>query len=268
MSFADFSATPLSEFLSFEGRTVVVTGGARGIGLGIAARFSEVGADLYLADLDGAAAGAVAATLGPSVRGVRFDAGDPDAHDRLATRVRTETGRLDVWVNNAAIYPAHALLAASVEEWRSVMAVDLDGAMWGIAAAGRVMRQCGNGGCVINIVSTSGLRLGGPRLAAYTTAKHGLVGLTKAAALELAPYGVRVLGIAPSLTDTPGVREQSASVVAALGDDPHSRFAQLVPAGRIGKPDDVARVAVFCASGLASYMTGSTIPVDGGKLLT
>jgi NAD(P)-dependent dehydrogenase (short-subunit alcohol dehydrogenase family) len=148
------------------------------------------------------------------------------------------------------------------------MAVDLDGAMWGIAAAGRVMRQCGNGGCVINIISTSGLRVGGPRLAAYTAAKHGLVGLTRAAALELAAHGVRVLGIAPSLTDTPGLREQAGSVAAALGEDVKSRFAAQVPAGRIGEPDDVARVSVFCASGLAGYMTGSTIVVDGGRLLT
>jgi NAD(P)-dependent dehydrogenase (short-subunit alcohol dehydrogenase family) len=266
--FADFSATRLTEFLSFEGRSVVVTGGARGIGLAIAGRFSEAGADVYLADLDPMDATSAAAGIGPGVRGVAFDARDPEAHDSLARRVRTETGQLDIWVNNAAIYPAHGLLEASVREWQSVMAVDLDGAMWGIAAAGRVMRQCGNGGCVINIISTSGLRVGGPRLAAYTAAKHGLVGLTKAAALELAVYGIRVLGIAPSLTDTPGLRDQSASVAAALGEDAQSRFAERVPAGRIGKPDDIARVAVFCASGLAGYMTGSTIVVDGGRLLT
>jgi len=268
MTFPDFSDTPLSEFLSFEGRTVVVTGGARGIGLGIAGRFSEMGADVYLADLDGDAAKAAAKTLGSAARGLDFDAGAPDEHEILATRVCRETSRLDVWVNNAAIYPAAALLEASVQHWRSVMAIDLDGAMWGVGAAGRAMRHCGNGGCVINIVSTSGLRLGGPLLAAYTAAKHGLVGLTKAAALELAPHGIRVLGIAPSLTETPGFREQAATLTASLGDDPEARFAQRVPAGRVGKPDDVARVAVFCASGLASFMTGSTITVDGGRLLT
>jgi NAD(P)-dependent dehydrogenase (short-subunit alcohol dehydrogenase family) len=268
MTFADFSATPLREFLRFEGRTVVVTGGARGIGLGIAGRFSEMGANVFLADLDAGAASAAATALGADVRSVAFDASDPHAHDALATRVCTETGRLDVWINNAGIYPAHALLDASVQDWRSVMAVDLDGAMWGVGAAGRAMRDCGNGGCVINIISTSGLRVGGPFLAAYTAAKHGLVGLTKAAALELAPHGVRVLGIAPSLTETPGLREQVAGVTASPGEAPESRFARQVPAGRIGKPDDVARVAVFCASGLAGYMTGSTIAVDGGRLLT
>jgi NAD(P)-dependent dehydrogenase (short-subunit alcohol dehydrogenase family) len=268
----DYSDVPFEKLLDVSGRRVVVTGGGRGLGFAIARRFAEGGASVFLADLDGENARAAAGTLGDlpgRAIGLAFDATDPAAHDALARRAVDELGGLDVWVNNAGIFPFNGLLELTDEQWRRVVSLNLDGVLWGCRAAGCAMRDTGQGGCVINMSSTAGFYATGPGLAHYISAKHAVIGLTKSAALELAPHGIRVLALAPTYTATEGIDETMASISGAMGGvDPAEAFAAQVPAGRIGQPDDVARVALFCASSLAGYVTGVTIPVEGGDVAT
>lgn len=265
-----FDTVPVGDLLQLAGRRVVVTGGGRGIGFAIGRRFAEAGASVVLADLDGDRAQEAAGRLdglAGRVIGMAFDATDPSHHEAAARLATEEFGGVDVWVNNAGIYPFTGLLDLADEEWRRVLSLNLDGVLWGCRAAGRAMRETGDGGCIINMSSTAGYRAGGPGLAHYTTAKHGVIGLTKSAAVELAPHGIRVIALAPTHVVTEGIEEQRPAIVEALGgQDPTEMFAAHVPAGRAGDPDDVARVALFCASSLAGYVTGVTIPVDGGDL--
>ena len=269
MPLPQFSDLPADRLLDLSSRRAVVTGGGRGIGFAICRRFAEAGVDLVLADLDGDLAGQAAGRLGDlpgCVIPAAFDARDSAAHDRVAELATTEFGGVDVWVNNAGIYPFTGLLELADDEWRRVLSLNLDGVFWGCRAAGRAMRDTG-GGCIINMSSTAGYRAGGPGLSHYTSAKHGVIGLTKAAAVELAPHGIRVVALAPTHVVTEGIDEQRPAIREAMGGvDPTEAFAAHVPAGRAGDPDDVARVALFCASPLAGYVTGITIPVDGGDL--
>lgn len=270
MPFPDYSDTRVGEFLDFTGTVAVVTGGAYGIGFAIAKRFCEAGATVVVADIDEPAARAAVDRLG-GLKGrataVRMDASVASEHDAVAARTLSEHGRLDVWVNNAGIYPFTALLELPDEEWHRVIDLNLSGVFYGCRAAGRAMRDAGNGGCIINLSSTAGFRNGGPGLAHYTAAKHGVRGITRNAAAELAQHGIRVLALAPTAISTEGTRASIDIIAAATGvADPFGAFEARLPAGRVGCPDDVARVALFCASKLAGFLTGITIPVDGGDL--
>jgi NAD(P)-dependent dehydrogenase (short-subunit alcohol dehydrogenase family) len=269
MPFADHTDVPLSSLLDLTGATAVVTGGAMGLGHAIARRLVEAGASVILADIDGPLAERRAAALaerGGTALGVAFDATVPAAHDALAARAVAELGGLDVWVNNAGIYPFVELLDMSDADWRRVLSLNLDGVYWGCRAAGRAMRDAGRGGCIINLSSTAGYRAVGVGIAHYAAAKHGVRGLTKSAAVELGPFGIRVVALAPTYVVTEGTSAQREEIGEGLGDDPLDLFAQRLAAGRAGVPDDVARVALFCASPLAGFVTGATIPVDGGDL--
>jgi NAD(P)-dependent dehydrogenase (short-subunit alcohol dehydrogenase family) len=227
---------------------------------------------VILADLDGDRARQAAASLSDppgSTIGAALDATAPSDHDAVANLAMEELGGLDVWVNNAGIFPFDGLLELTDEQWRRVVSLNLDGVLWGCRAAGRAMRDTADGGCIINMSSTAGYSATGPGLAHHVAAKHGVIGLTKSVALELAPYGIRCIALAPTYTSTEGVAEMTASISEAMGGaDPAEGFAAALPAGRVGHPDDVARVALFCASRLAGFVTGITIPVDGGDTAT
>jgi NAD(P)-dependent dehydrogenase (short-subunit alcohol dehydrogenase family) len=259
---------PFDRLLDVSRRRVVITGGMRGLGFAIASRFAEGGASVLLTDVDRNGAEAAAATLqhlpGRAV-GMALDATEPADHDTAANFAIEEFGGLDVWINNAGIFPSQPILELTEAQWRQVMSINLDGVLFGCRAAGRAMRATGDGGCIINMSSTAGYKATSVGRAHYIAAKHGVIGLTKSVALEMAPYGIRSIALAPTFTTTEGVAER----VAATGAAGRARTAAAaLPAGRVGLPDDIARVALFCASPLAGYVTGVTIPVDGGDTAT
>ncbi len=272
MPVADVSDRSLAELWSLEGRVAVVTGGARGIGEATCHRFAEAGADVVVADLDSALAEEVAAAVadrwGHRAIGTALDVADEAANEALADRAVAEFGRLDIWVNNAGIYPSSPLLDMSADDWDRVLAVNLRGAFLGSRAAGRRMAAAGTPGVIINVASTAGFQAAGPGVAHYVSSKHGLRGLTKALAVELGPLGIRALAIAPTLIETPGIEAGRAAFEAAGMGDMLRQMADVAPLRRNGVSDDVARVALFCASDLSILMTGSTLAVDAGDLAT
>lgn len=266
MTAPDLTGTPVADLISLSGRVAVITGGARGIGEAIARRFVEAGASVLIGDLDEEAARATAARLsggGGRVLAAPLDATDSASMGSLADRAVSELGRLDIWVNNAGIYPVAGSLDMSDADWDRVLDLNLRGTFIGAREAARRMASVGDGGVIINLSSVAGFR-GTPGLTHYVASKHGVRGLTRSLAAELGPAGIRVLALAPTLIETPGVDVLRGAMSQAGAD--LSAITETLPLGRLGLPDDVARVALFCASDLSAFMTGSTLPVDGGQL--
>lgn len=262
---ADHSDRPLADLIRLDGRVAVVTGGARGLGAQIVRRLAEAGADVIAGDLDlvgvTALAAEVAATSGRRVLGVELDVSKPDEIAAAADLAIAEFGRLDIWVNNAGIsYATGPATDVAVDFIDTMFDVNMRGCYLGAREAAKRMP---NGGVIVNLASTTGFRASAG-ISVYVASKHAVVGITKALGLEFGPLGVRVLGIAPTVMDTPGVREEMAPLLAA-GLDVAKRAASN-PLGRMGVADDVARVVVFAASDMAAFMTGSTLAVDAGRL--
>jgi NAD(P)-dependent dehydrogenase (short-subunit alcohol dehydrogenase family) len=273
MPIADVSDQPLARLTSLKDRVAVVTGAAKGIGLAVCRRFAEAGAHVVLADIDRPEAEKAAAALAKEFD-VRAEAIVADVTVEadivaLANKAVSVMGHLDIWVNNAGIFPGRSTLDLTADEWDNVQAINLRGTFIGSREAARRMSVAGKGGVIINMASVAGFR-GRPGLAAYSSSKHGVIGLTKSLAIEFGPANIRVLGIAPTGVMTPGV---SARLMVAAGDEMEriksmeQQMAKGMPLGRLGVADDVARVAVFCASDMSMLMTGATIPVDAGAML-
>jgi NAD(P)-dependent dehydrogenase (short-subunit alcohol dehydrogenase family) len=264
----DVSSRSIAELISLSGRIAVVTGGAVGIGLGIAHRFAEAGARVVIADIASttAAVAEVASRSGGEVHGRRLDVTDGASIADCAQQVRDEFGAIDIWVNNAGIYPSVGVLEMTDAQWDAVLDVNLRGAFIGAREAAKHMVDAGRGGVIINMASIAAFRAGGPGIAHYVASKHALHGLTKSLAVELGPLGVRVLAIAPAMVETPGMDAGAQALRDAGNADAFDSFAATLPLRRFGKPDDVARVALFCASDLAVFMTGSALLVDAGYL--
>lgn len=261
--FPDVSDAPLADLLSLRGRRTLVTGAAQGLGYAIAVRLAEAGAAVAVADLDLSrareAADRIAAAHGVPTLGVGMDVTSVASVSAGADDVVAEWGGLDVWVNNAGVFPSIPLTDMTAEQWDDVFAVNARGVFLGARESARRMVD---GGVIINIVSTAGFEGTAAGLAAYVGSKHAARGLTKQLAIELAPRGIRVLGVAPSFVPTEG---NLAAAAAALptGMDPLS-IMQPKLIGRHGTPDDIARVVLFCASDLSLVMTGSTLLADAG----
>jgi NAD(P)-dependent dehydrogenase (short-subunit alcohol dehydrogenase family) len=264
MSTADVAGKSLPELVSLAGRRAVVTGGGRGLGKAIALRLAEAGADLVIGDIEEdlvvAAAEDIAKRHGVRVVGLPMDVTDTGSVVAVAERAVAELGGLEIWVNNAGIFPAVPLLEMSDETWDQVFAVNARGTF---AGAREAARRMSGGGVIVNIISTAGFRGSAPGLAAYVGSKHAARGLTRELALELAPLGIRVLGVAPSFVPTEGNMLAAAAVGVPDGDVPTPLMLN-GPIGRVGVPDDIARVVLFCASDLSNFMTGSTLLADGG----
>ena len=246
----------------FEGKVALVTGASRGIGASVARAFAGAGADVVLAARDQEALDALAAELresGVAALAVPTDVGDADAVARLVDRTIDAFGRLDFACNNAAGggHPPTPLADVSVEAFDSAYAVSLRGVFLGLKYEIPAMLASG-GGAIVNMSSTAGLQAVGG-LAAYATAKHGLEGLTRVAALDYAEQGVRVNAVAPGpiLTDN----------LARAGAEAQQRTAAAVPVRRVGQPDEVADAVVWLCSDASAFVTGTTLVVDGGRLV-
>jgi 2-deoxy-D-gluconate 3-dehydrogenase len=260
---------PIADLIDLTGRTALVTGGAQGIGEGIAYRLAEAGARVVIADLDGEAAQSAAKHLlhlGYTASAVRADVAEEESVRAMVDHAVTSFGRIDILVNNAGIFPSIPMARMSSAEFDRVLAVNLRGVFLCTTAVSRRMIDHARGGRIINITSIDALHPSGVGLAHYDASKHGVWGFTKNIALELAAHRIWVNAIAPGAVDTPGVNAGLAAgtdVAAVL-----EAFRGRIPMRRLGVPDDIARVALFLASDLASYLTGAQIVVDGGVLLT
>jgi 3-oxoacyl-[acyl-carrier protein] reductase len=251
------SSNTIRRMALLAGRTAIVTGGAQGLGYAIAEVFVAEGARVILGDLDLERTRAAAEALGgdDAARAVRCDVTSPAEVDALVAAAVTEFGRLDVMVNNAGITRDATLRKMTEEQFDEVIAVHLKGTWNGTRAAAAVMREQGSG-AIINMSSISG-KVGLIGQTNYSAAKAGIVGMTKAAAKELAHLGVRVNAIQPGLI-------RSAMTEAMPQRIWDAKLAE-VPMGRAGEPREVATVALFLASDLSSYMTGTVLEVTGGR---
>ena len=254
---------PLNERLDLAGRVAVITGGAHGIGRATAIVLGAAGAAVIIADIDAAAAEALAGELragGGRAAVAELDVSDEKAVDDAVAGVVAEFGRLDVLVNNAGLGARTPTVDLETKAWRRVMDVGLDGAFYCTRAAGRHM-VTRKSGAVVSVSSIMGLCGGGlyPNLA-YHTAKGGIVNMTRALALEWAASGVRVNAVAPAFVRT--------RLTEPLLAEPGMEAAILAstPAGRLVEPEDVAYAIHFLASDAAAMITGHTLPVDGGWL--
>lgn len=231
-------------------RSVLVTGGASGIGKATAVRFLEEGSRVVVLDRDQAAMDRFA-TEQPGVTGfVNADVADPEDVARAFAMVDGLVGKLDVLINNAGINLRRNFVDILVEDWHKVMQVDLDGVFFVAQQAARRM-LAGEGGVILNTASTNGL-VGYKRHAIYNTAKAGVIELTRCMALDLAPK-VRVNAVCPGFIQTP-----------LLSYPP--TVAESVPLKRLGRPEEIAALFAFLASEDAAFITGQAIVIDGGEL--
>lgn len=268
MAIADMSDKPLTSLISLAGRSAVVTGGAQGLGKAMARRLAEAGASVLIGDLKTELAEAAAAELGDRYAGhviaTRLDVTDSASVGAAAALAVREFGGVDIWVNNAGLYPNIPLLEMTDETWNQVMAVNLRGVFASCREAARRMVEAGKGGVLINVVSTAGFGGVAPGVSAYVASKHGVRGLVRQLAIELAPHDIRVLGVAPTFCETEG----NTAALAALPERVRSEISATLTSrlGRVGVPDDIARVVLFAASDMAAFMTGSTLLADAGEV--
>lgn len=259
---------PLQDLVSLRGRTALVTGGVQGIGRAAAERLAEAGASIAIADLDADRASAAAAQIaqrhGVAAVGVAMDVAELASVEQAASAAATAVGAPDIWVNNAGIFPSSRLDEMTDDEWDRVFAVNVRGVRNGAKVATGHMTDAG-GGVIVNIASLAAFEGTAPGLAAYVGSKHAVRGLTRQLAIELAPRGIRVLAVAPTFVPTEGTLAAGAAAMrAADAPDVPAMPAPRSLIGRMATADDVARVVLFCASGLSAAMTGSTLLADAG----
>jgi len=238
-----------------DGKVALITGAAleRGQGACEARLFAAEGARVAVADVQSQAGDATARAIGERASYHDLDVTDADAWAEVVGQVLERHGRLDVLVNNAGVWHTGGLFDTSPEDYRRVVEINQTGVFLGMRAAAPHMREQERGS-IVNISSSAGLR-GDGRIHAYVASKWAVRGMTKAAALELAPYGVRVNSVHPGLIQTP----MSATEFEPGKPDP----GRHVPMGRVGQPEEVAELVCFLASDASAYISGAEVSIDG-----
>jgi 3-oxoacyl-[acyl-carrier protein] reductase len=245
----------------FEGKSVVVTGGASGLGAAAVARFLQEGARVLIVDRNSEALPRALERMGAlgEVYGSLADVSRVEDVERLTAEAVDQLGRIDVLINNAGIALQEPFLSILPENWDAIISVNLTGAFLVGQRVARAMVAQGGPAAIVNTSSTNGL-VAEDKYAHYNASKGGVTLLTKSMAIELAPYGIRVNAVCPGYI----VTEMSAAIDdAAFVEDYVRRF---IPLGRPGRPADVAGVFTFLASDDAAFMTGACLVIDGGQL--
>jgi NAD(P)-dependent dehydrogenase (short-subunit alcohol dehydrogenase family) len=244
-------------------RVALVTGATSGIGTEIARRLADDGFTVVISGRSTERGERVARELGERVQFIRADLTKPRAAETLVDDTIRLAGSLDVLVNNAAIDHTGPLLDTPTDEVRETFETNTFGAISCLQAAGRAMREGGAGGAIVNITSRLA-SIGVPTMSIYSASKGAMLALTTAAAVELAPHNIRVNAVAPGMTNTPLFAEWISGQ-----DDPDAamrRVAGAIPLGRIAEAADVAAAVAYLVSPQAAYVTGASLPVDGGYL--
>jgi 3-oxoacyl-[acyl-carrier protein] reductase len=247
--------------MEFEGKVVVVTGAARGMGARFSARFAEEGATVIGGDVTVDRLSSTADSINSTLHGPgkvfprQLDVTQRESHRRLADSVLDQFGRIDHWVNNAGIFRGAPALEVEESQLDEVFGVNVNGVLFGAQAACNAMRE--TGGSIVGISSLGGYRARRNRTT-YSVSKAAVIHLTRALALEFSDYGVRVNAVAPGMVHT--------EMTSWLLDNPVELANTIaeIPVGRLGQPDDIYNAVAFLLSDKASFITGATLLVDGG----
>ncbi len=260
-----------AQHVSLAGQVALVTGARQGIGYAIAARLAQAGARVAVSDRDGPGAEAAAERLraaGGEALALELDVSNPAAAAAGVAAIAAAWGRLDILVNNAGIVDVTGFDALTLDHYHAVLKVNLDGALIVTMAAAPLMRAGGPGGRILNVASIMGLR-GSVGALSYSTAKGGMVNLTRALACDLAKDGIVVNALAPGFIDTPMsiLPDGAYEFDQPWFKDIYLKYGR-IPLGRPGLPEDVAGPALFLCSADALYVTGQVLSVDGGLSAT
>ena len=256
--------------MKLQGKIAVVTGAGRGIGRAICERYVQEGAFVFVTDVDGAKAQAVASALGTQAAALQLDVTSQDSINSMIRAVVAQQRRLDILVNNAGIFDLAPIVEITRESYRRVFAVNVEGLLFTLQAAARQMIAQGGGGKIVNFASQAGRR-GEALVAVYCASKAAVISLTQSAGLDLIKHGINVNAIAPGVVDNEHwdhVDSLFAKYEGLAPGEKKRRVGAAVPFGRMARPDEIGGLATFLANPDADYIVAQTYNIDGGNWMS